>query len=132
MPTGHRNLVAWQRGMDLAASVYTLSKPLRQAKHADLASQLQRAAVSIPANIAEGKGRGTPAEFARFLTIALGSLREVETLLMVADGLGVIKKETFLDLQKQADEVGKVLFGLERATRSRRSESRCPKPKADA
>jgi four helix bundle protein len=62
----------------------------------------------------------------------MGSLREVETLLLVADGLGVLKKETFLDLQKQADEVGKVLFGLERATRARRSDSRRPKPKTDS
>jgi four helix bundle protein len=118
--------------MDLAASIYTLTRPLRQQKHADLASQLQRAAVSIPANIAEGKGRGSAAEFARFLTIALGSLREVETLLQVADGLGVIQKETFLDLQKQADEVGKVLFGLEKATRRRRSDGQRPKPRAES
>ena len=132
MPTGHKELIAWQRSMDLAASIYTLSRPLRLNKHGDLASQLERAAVSIPANIAEGKGRGSSAEFARFLVIALGSLREVETLLHLVDQLGLAKKETFLELQKQADEVGKVLFGLERATRRRSSGSRRPKPKTDA
>jgi four helix bundle protein len=132
MPAGHENIIAWQRGMDLAAAIYSLSKPLRSAKHSDLASQLERAAVSIPTNIAEGKGRSSAAEFARFLNIALGSLREVETLLLLTDRLGLAKKETVLELKKQADEVGRVLFGLERSTRSRKPDVRRPKPTSDA
>lgn len=132
MPVGHENIIAWQRGMDLATAIYTLSKPLRSAKHSDLASQLERAAVSIPSNIAEGRSRSSSAEFARFLNIALGSLREIETLLYLTDRLGLAKKETVLELQKQADEVGKVLFGLERSTRNRRPDVRRPTPTSES
>lgn len=106
MPVGHRNIVAWQRAMDLAVSVYTLNRPLRASKHAELANQLVRAAVSIPSNIAEGRGRSSPGEFAHFRSIALGSLREVETLLELADRLGLVKNETLLELLRQA-EVGR-------------------------
>jgi four helix bundle protein len=104
--------------MDLAVGVYSLNNVLRDQKHADLASQLIRAVVSIPSNIAEGRGRATPREFAHFLAIALGSLREVETLLVLIDRLGLVKRATVIELLKQADEVGKVLFGLRRSARA--------------
>lgn len=131
MPVGHQNIVAWQRAMDLAVAVYALNRPLRASKHAELANQLVRAAVSVPSNIAEGRGRASPSEFSHFLSIALGSLREVETLLVLTDRLGLAKKETVIQLQSQADEVGRVLFGLERATRRQRPDSRRLKPTSD-
>lgn len=128
---GYRNLIAWQRAMELAANVHSLMRSLRQQRHADLATQLSRAAVSVPANIAEGRGRGSPKEFARFLRIATGSLREVETLILLADRLHLTKQETTCDLLKQADEVGKVLFGLIRAANSGSTNTRRPMPPSD-
>jgi four helix bundle protein len=119
MPPGsHRKVIAWQRAMDLAAAVYSVVFSLRAARHWDLASQLFRASVSVPANIAEGKGRATEREFARLLDIAMGSLREVETLIELTERLHLVKIATTADLLRQSDEVGKVLNGLRRRARN--------------
>ena len=117
--------------MDLATNVYALGKALRTQRHQSLASQLERAAVSIHANVAEGSARNSDAEFARFLNIALGSLRELEPLLDLSFRLGLAKRETALALAAQADEVGKVLFGLQRTVRTTRTERRRPTPTSD-
>ena len=117
--------------MDVAVAVHALGKSLRAAREFDLANQLTRAGVSVPANIAEGRGRGTPREFARFCTIALGSLREVETLLILIERLGLAKAATVQALLQQADEVGRVLFALERSARNRAGVSRRPTPTSD-
>lgn len=77
-----------------------------------LASQIQRAAVSIAANIAEGHGRNGPGVYLHHLSIARGSLRELETLLILADRLGYSKAETHRDLAEAADEIGRMLYGL--------------------
>lgn len=114
---GYRDLIAWQRGMDLAVACYTLSRTLRLSKRGSLASQLERAAVSIPANIAEGKGRQGKVEYSRFLTVALGSLREVETLVIIAERIGAANKETCRAILQQCDEVGRVTYGLRRTLR---------------
>jgi four helix bundle protein len=115
MTRGHREVIAWQRAMDLAVACYTLSISLRRAKHGSLASQLQRAAVSVPANIAEGRGRGTRKEYAHLLTIALGSLREVETLIEIVIRIGAGKQATCSAILQLSDETGKVTFGLRKA-----------------
>ena len=128
--SGYRNVVAWQRAMDLATGSYLFGKSLRALKHTALASQLERSAVSVPANIAEGKGRSSSAEFARFLDVAMGSLRETETLLEIARRVRAGNGETVLSLQKAADEVGRVLFGLRRVARAAQQNSRKPTPKA--
>jgi len=130
--SGHRNIVAWQRGLELAVCAYTFGRSLRALHHGSLASQLERAAVSIPANISEGRGRGSPGEFVRFLSVAMGSLREVETLLEIADRAGAGKRETIIALKAQADEVGKVLFGLQRVAKNAKQSARKPMPKADS
>jgi four helix bundle protein len=115
---GHRDVIAWQRAMDLAVSCYPLTQQLRLSRHWDLSSQLLRAAVSVPSNIAEGHGRSTPRDFARFLDISMGSLREVETLVLITDRVGLARGATSVELLKQADEVGKVLYGLRRSKRA--------------
>ena len=115
MTEGHRGLVAWQRAMDLATSCYAMSLSLRRAGHGALATQLQRAAISVPANIAEGKGRSTKREYARFLTVALGSLRELETLVQLAQRVGAAEALSCTVILQSADEVGRVTFGLRRA-----------------
>lgn len=130
MPAGnHRNVIAWQRAMDLAVSVYSLDRPLRNRRHSDLASQLVRAVASIPLNIAEGKGRNSDREFARFLDIAMGSLREVETLVELIARLRLAKASTAAELLRQCDEVGRVLHGLRRRARI---APEMPTPSADA
>jgi four helix bundle protein len=128
---GYRNVIAWQRSMGLAVGAYAFGRSLRILRHGALAAQLERAAVSIPANIAEGKGRSSQAELSRFLDVAMGSLREVETLLEIARRIGAGKSETILELQRGADEVGKVLFGLRRTAQAARSP-RKPMPRAES
>lgn len=115
---GHRDVIAWQRAMDLAVACYPLTQQLRLARQFDLSSQLLRAAVSVPSNIAEGHGRSTVRDFARFLDISMGSLREVETLVIITDRVGLAKKPTSDDLLRRADDVGRVLYGLRRSKRS--------------
>ena len=115
---GYKGIFAWQRGMDLVEGVYQLTRSFPDSERFGLASQLQRATVSIPANISEGYGRGGKVEFARFLDIAYGSLCEAETLLLVAQRLGYGDAHSLTALQERASEVGRLLAALRRTTRS--------------
>ena len=92
MINDYEDLIVWQRAMDLVEEVYKLVKLLPNEENYGLASQMRRAAVSIPSNIAEGYGRGTSAEYARFLGIARDSLYEAETQLEIAVRLGFIEE----------------------------------------
>jgi len=91
----YRELVAWQKAMDLTVAAYEGSKRFPADELYGLRSQLRRAAVSIPSNIAEGQGRGTPEEFKRFLRIANGSRQELETQILVAERLAYVAPEPF-------------------------------------
>ena len=84
----YRNLEVWKSGKALAVAVYRLASSLPDEERFGLRSQIQRAAVSIPANLAEGAGRGGDEEFGRFVRIAIGSLNELDTLLQIASELG--------------------------------------------
>ena len=86
---GFRDLIVWQRAMDVTESVYRLTSDYPRDEQFGLTSQTRRAATSIAANIAEGHGRGTRAAYANFLRIARGSLRELETHLLLASRLGI-------------------------------------------
>jgi four helix bundle protein len=110
-------LIAWQKAMDLTVTCYTLSESIRRARHRDFASQLFRASVSVPSNIAEGHGRGTTRDFAHFLDISMGSLGEVDTLIELANRLHLVKNATATDVLKQADEVCRIVYGLRRSKR---------------
>jgi len=81
---GYRDLIAWQKSMDLVVSVYQVNSLFPKTEIYGLVSQIRRAAVSIPSNIAEGRGRESNGDYARFLSIAYGSLCEVETHLLLA------------------------------------------------
>ena len=116
---GPREVIAWPRAMDLAVNCSHLTRQLRILRHADIASQVLRSSISVPSNIAEGHGRGTDRDFAHFLDISLGSLREVETLVIITDRVGLSKTATSTDLLKQADEVGALIHGLRSAVRRR-------------
>jgi four helix bundle protein len=113
----YRDLVSWQRAMDLVEHIYRLTGTWPKAEAFGLANQIRRAAVSIPANIAEGQGRNSPKEFVYFLGIANGSLREVETYLMLAFRLQYYDGTTFEEVMHQAMEVGNPLRGLIRKLR---------------
>src|SRR3954452_15455759 len=111
----YRELVVWQKAMDLVVSVYELSRTFPREECYGLTNQVRRAAVSIPSNIAEGQGRGIGQSFANFLRIASGSLQEVETQLLVAQRLGFIDDRVAASVLERAAEVGRLLGGLLRS-----------------
>ncbi len=111
----YTDLVAWQRAMDLVEAVYDLTGRFPRHELYGLTSQARRAAVSVAANIAEGQGRRTSKEFVHALSVAHGSLRELETLLRVAERLRYIDAGVCDRLLGEASETGKVLVGLMKA-----------------
>jgi four helix bundle protein len=92
MPVKHyQELIVWQKAMELVELVYRMSKQFPREEIYGLTSQIRRAAVSIPSNIAEGQGRSTTKDFLNFLSVARGSLREVETQLLISERLEYTK-----------------------------------------
>lgn len=108
----YRELVVWQKAMDLVEAVYHATLGFPKVETYGLASQIRRAAVSIPSNIAEGQGRHTTREFLYFLSIAQGSVKEVETQILIAERLAYVAKQRRAKLIEQTTEVGKLLGGL--------------------
>ena len=115
----HRDLVVWQRGMDLAESCYRLAATLPREELYGLTSQIRRACVSIPSNIAEGHNNGSTAVFLRHLAVALGSQAELETQLELAVRLGLTTKEEAGPVLESVEEVGRLLHGLVRSLGAR-------------
>src|SRR5690349_13693066 len=111
---GVQDLIAWQRGLDLVVLVYQLSAKWPPTEMYGLTNQARRAAVSIPSNIAEGQGRGSAKEFARFISIARGSLRELETQFLIALRLCFHTRPEHERVQQLIDEIGRLLQGLSR------------------
>jgi four helix bundle protein len=116
----YADLLVWQRAMDLVESVYSLAREFPKDELFGLTSQMRRAAVSIPANIAEGQGRNSPGDFRRVLSIAHGSLREVETHIHIAARLGYIEEAQRQTILVQRAEVGRLVNGLANSLDSRR------------
>lgn len=108
----YQELIVWQKAMDLVEQVYVVSKSFPREEVYGLTSQLRRAAVSIPSNIAEGQGRRTTPDFLRHLSIAYGSLREVETQILIAARLRYLKDGKCQDVMNLTGEVGRLLNGL--------------------
>ncbi|HMF58262.1 MAG TPA: four helix bundle protein [Pyrinomonadaceae bacterium] len=111
----HRDLVAWQKAMDLVAHVYEINKNFPKDELYGLTNQMRRAAVSIPANIAEGQGRRSKKEFQQFLGNARGSLLELDTHLELSRRFGYIELRQYSEVQTQIREVGRLINGLLRA-----------------
>jgi four helix bundle protein len=107
-----RDLIAWQRAVDLALEVYRITKTFPREEIYGLTSQLRRAAVSIPSNIAEGQGRRTSRDFLHFLAIARGSLAEIETQLFIAARLGYVGNADEVALNARIVELHRILNGL--------------------
>jgi four helix bundle protein len=109
---GYRELVAWQRAVDLVERIYRMTAAWPREEIYGLTNQTRRVAVSVPANIAEGRGRSSPKEFAHHLSIAYGSLCELETHLLIAHRLAFMDDTTFDELIDQTTGVAKPLRGL--------------------
>jgi four helix bundle protein len=112
MGQSYRELMAWQKAMDFVMDVYGATKLFPRDETYGLASQLRRAAVLIPSNIAEGQARFSAQEFHYFLGRARGSLVEVETQLMIAQNLSYITLEHGKKMLDKAGELGRILNGL--------------------
>jgi four helix bundle protein len=110
--TSHRELVVWQKAMDLVVQVYRLSARFPADERYRLTSQITRAAASVPANIAEGHARSTAKEYSRFLAIAKGSLMETETFLMLAIRLDYISEQQAGPTLSLVTQVSKMLTSL--------------------
>jgi len=108
----YQELVAWQKGMALVTDIYSCTQKFPKEEIYGLTSQIRRAAVSIPSNIAEGQGRLTSGEFKQFLGHARGSVFEVETQLLVARDLSYLSDEAVQALLERVQEVGRILSGL--------------------
>ncbi len=114
----HRDLIVWQKSMDLTVAIYQVTKSFPKEETYGLTSQIRRAAASIPANIAEGQGRRLGGEFQQFLAHARGSLLELDTHLELALRLDYLNSERYAVLNRRIIEVGKMLNGLLRSLRS--------------
>ncbi|MEQ1932771.1 MAG: four helix bundle protein [Fimbriimonadaceae bacterium] len=108
----YRKLEVWQIGIDFATEVYRRTASFPKEELYGLTSQLRRAVVSIPANIAEGSGRDTDAELLRFVRIALGSLNEVETLFEVARRIGYLEQKEIESQERESRDLGVRLRNL--------------------
>lgn len=111
----YRELVAWQKSMDFAESVHRLTRTFPREEMFGLTSQLRRAVVSIPSNIAEGQGRGGSKEFVQFLHVSNGSLQEAETQLILAQRFEYISTQVLDDHLERAAEIGRINYGLIRS-----------------
>jgi four helix bundle protein len=109
----HRDLIVWQKSIELVANVYSLSSDFPKSEQFGLTSQLRRAAISVPANIAEGAARKSSKEYLHFLSIASGSLSELDTLVTLCQRLKYA--EDVAKLQTSIDEVAGLVMGLSAA-----------------
>lgn len=108
----YRDLRVWQSSMDLVVSCYELSKQLPEDERYGLITQIRRAAVSVPSNIAEGHGREHLGEYVHHLSIANGSLMELETDVIICERLGYLDSEAVAPVLTQTSDVGRMLAGL--------------------
>ncbi|MCA1599468.1 MAG: four helix bundle protein [Chloroflexi bacterium] len=111
----YRDLIVWQKAMDLVAQVYQVTRDWPRDELYGLTNQVRRAVVSVPANVAEGQGRGNQKEFGRYLAIAVGSLYEVQTHLLISQRLGYSDKADIDVAIRCTDDVGRLLHGLMRS-----------------
>lgn len=111
----HRDLIAWQKAVDLGLEIYRLTKQFPDSERFGLVSQLRRAGVSIASNIAEGYGRGTTADYIRFLRAARGSLYEVDTQLLFGVRLEYLAATEYAAALERVNECGRILAALIRS-----------------
>lgn len=112
-----RKLSIWNRSIDLATTVYKISSYFPKSEIYSLTSQIRRSVVSISSNIAEGAGRQSDKDFAKFLRFAYGSACELETQIVIAKNLSYLTASNFSDLLKELHEIQKMIYTLEKNKR---------------
>jgi four helix bundle protein len=112
MPRTHKDLDVWKKSISFVTSIYKITKPFPREELYGLVSQVRRASVSIPSNIAEGAVRKGKQEFKQFLYIALSSAAEVDTQLIISQNLDYIEKEAFEKLILELNSISKMIQGL--------------------
>jgi len=115
----YRDLLVWQKSMDLVVASYEIAKQLPHHENFGLIAQIQRAAVSVPANIAEGHGRKHTGDYLHHLSMARGSLLELETHILIAERLKYLLPKDVAAVLKRTDEVGRMLSGLMQGLRNK-------------
>lgn len=117
MAQSYRQLVAWQKAMEFVTEIYRATQTFPRDEIYGLTSQLRRAAISVPSNIAEGQARYSRREFNRFLMVARGSLAEIETQITIATSLDYLTSATTRLLLSKTAELGRILNGLIASTK---------------
>ena len=112
MAGSYRDLVAWQKGLDLVVEIYRITERFPKSEIYGLTSQLRRAAVSVPSNIAEGQAHFSRQEFRHFLRHSRGSLAELETQVLIAQKLGFLEERIAARALQKIYEVNRILAGL--------------------
>ncbi|MBN8913418.1 MAG: four helix bundle protein [Rhizobiales bacterium] len=120
MIQSYRDLKVWQEAMDLAEAAYRISQTMPPSERFGMISQIRRAAVSIPSNIAEGYGRESTGSYVHFLKTARGSLRELETHVLIAHRVGLVQTQETDKLLDLAERIAKMLHALIRSVQSSR------------
>lgn len=111
----YRDLVAWQRAFEFGAAVHAIARTLPAEEKFGLTAQLRRGAISVASNIAEGYGRGSKGDYARFLKVARGSLYEIDTQLLFAQRFGYITADAYEKIHTLREECERILAGLIRS-----------------
>ncbi len=117
---GHHSLDVWKRAIILVTEIYKMTDNFPNNEIYGLSQQMRRSAVSIPSNIAEGAGRNSTREFLQFLSIAQGSLSELETQIIIGNNLGYIR--SVATILKELDEISKMLIGLSKSLKRKKGQ----------
>lgn len=114
----YKELTVWNRAVEMAVEIYKITSEFPKNQQYSLVNQIERAVVSVSSNIAEGAGRKGRKEFIQHLSIAKGSLYELETQLVISNKVGFLSQEKMEDLINKIEEIGKMLNGLKRSLES--------------
>jgi four helix bundle protein len=115
----YKELEVWKKAVDFVESIYAITINFPVHENSGIVSQMRRASISIPSNIAEGSVRKSKAEFARFINIARGSAAELETQLIITYRLKYISEDKLNEMTKKIDEISKMLYGLRNSLETR-------------
>lgn len=117
--SSYRELKVWQKSVDLAKDVYELTRLFPKNQQYSLVQQMERSAVSIASNIAEGSGRNGTQEFVQYIGIACGSLYELQTQLIIANKIGFIRHEVLEERINETEEISRMLKGLQNSLKQK-------------
>lgn len=112
MTSTHKDLIVWQQSMDIAVDIYSITRDFPKSEEFGLVSQMRRAVVSIPSNIAEGYGRGSRKELQHFLEISVGSASELETQVLISKRIGYMETDVANDFCERLKQIIKMLSSL--------------------